>query len=464
MTEIDTKLSKEQNATLFVVLVTNFVIPFSITSLNIAVPHIGAEFRITAGHLTWIVLLFSLTTVILTIPFGRLADIRGRENILKVGIFLIGAASLASVFANDLVLFFVFRVLQGVGGAMVFATNVSILVDAIPANRRGGLLGIAVAAVYTGMACGPAIGGIITHNFGWRGVFVLMALLSVIALIAAILRLPKKEINITRKNPNLTSLILFMAAIGLVAYGFTTIMQNFWSYIILAAGIVFTILFVKHELHTDTPVIDIRLLRDNPDFTYSNIAALFNYAATFAIAYLMSIYLQLVKGLDADISGIILISQPILQTIVSPFAGRLSDKRSPYALASFGMALCTASLFMFAFVSETTPLSYIIIALILVGVGFGFFASPNSNIIMSSVSRNDYSMASAVQSTARSLGQVICMAVITIIMNAVIGNQNIEEAPKSDIVLDMNISFAVLAAVCFIGIFFSAKRNHKKML
>jgi MFS family permease len=444
---------------LIVAMITNFINPFAITSLNIAVPHIGAEYHIMATHLTWIILAFTFTTVVLTVPFGRVADIRGREPILKIGILLVCVSAIGNIFAPNMAAFFVIRAVQGVGGAMVFATNAPIAIAAYPPSRRGWVLGLTVAAVYTGSALGPVLGGLITHQFGWRGVFVMIAILAAVAFVVSVVRLPKTEKILSPPALNRGSIVLYMIAIGLVCFGLTTFMQNIWSYFILAAGVVFSVVFVKHELRTETPVIDVSLFRNNPNFALSNLAALFNYAATFAIAYLISIYLQLVKGYGADVSGLILISQPIVQTIVSPFAGKLSDKRSPYALASLGMSFCAASLVMLAFVDEETPLAYTIGALLLVGLGFGVFSSPNTNVIMSSVGKDNFGMAASVQSTARTFGQVICLALITIIMNAVVGSKAIEDAPVSDIVLDMHISFAAVACICVVGIFFSLKRK-----
>lgn len=464
MTSLTQTMTKEQQATLFAVVITNFVNPFAVTALNIAVPHIGAEFHIVATQLTWIVLSFTLTNVVLTIPFGRISDIVGRESIFRTGIVLVGIASVGIMFAPNVTIFMILRVLQGVGGAMVFATNISLLVAAFPANKRGGMLGIAVAAVYSGSACGPVVGGVLTHHYGWRSVFLFIALLSAVAFIVVLLRLPKKTVSANTVKIRKSSIVLYMAAVGFFAYGLTTLMQNIWSYVILAAGILFTVIFVRHELRVDNPIVDLRLIKNNSRFTFSNIAALFNYATTIAIAYLISIYLQLVKGLDADVSGLILICQPVLQVVISPIAGRLSDKRSPYVLSSLGMACCAASLFMFAFVDEATTFAYILAALSLVGIGFGLFSSPNSNIIMSSVSRQEYNMASSVQSTARTLGQVIGMAAITIITNSVIGNKAIQFASKGELVLDMHISFTIFACICVVGIFFSSKRNPKSKL
>jgi predicted MFS family arabinose efflux permease len=244
-------------------------------------------------------------------------------------------------------------------------------------------------------------------------------------------------------------------------YGFTIFSQNVFSYIILGAGIALLIIFIKIEMKTERPVIEIRLFR-SVNFLLSNLAALFNYGATFAVGYLLSIYLQMVKGYNADISGLILIAQPAMQAILSPIAGRLSDKRSPYKLASFGMALCAASLLSYVFMDADAPLWHILLNLTVVGIGFGFFSSPNTNAIMSGVSPQDYGVASSLLSTMRSMGQIASMAIITIIMNIRLRNTPIDMADKDSIVASMHNAFIVFAGICTVGVFISLNRKSDK--
>ncbi|MDR3364165.1 MAG: MFS transporter [Clostridiales Family XIII bacterium] len=464
MEGIDKKQKSVQNTTLAVALITNFVNPFATTALNIAVPHIGKEFHASATSMTWIVLSFIFVTVLLSIPFGRIADIRGRKPILKSGILLICAASFLNIFSPSMPVFFLFRVLQGIGAAMIFSTNIAILLDVFPANKRGSVLGISVSAVYAGAALGPVAGGLITHAFGWRGVFLVISALALVAFAMAAIKLPKDEKKAVAEKLNVGSIVLFIVSLGLVMYGFATLTQNIPSYFILAAGVVFLVVFVRHELRTETPVIEVRLFSGNRDFSLSNLAAMFNFASVFAVSYLMSIYLQLVKGFNADVSGIIMISQPIIQVILSPIAGRLSDRKSASSIASAGMACCGGALFMFAFLDGGAPTPYIVAGLILTGVGQGLFSSPNSNVIMGSVPKKDYGIAASVQSTSRTFGQVIGMAVITIVINAVIGNTPIENVASAHIATDLHISFSIFAAICVIGIFISLKRKAKNAL
>jgi MFS family permease len=470
---VKTSESKARSATLFVALVTNFVNPFAGTALNVAVPAIGAEFHSPAATLTWVVSSYMLCSVSLAVPFGRLADVRGKRRMLIYGILIFGVTSalcaLCTAIWPGMPAFIVFRTLMGVGAAMIFATNTAILIEVFPQDMRGKVLGLAVAAVYIGLSLGPVIGGVVTHALGWRAVMYLIAAVSFIAFAIAAWRLPKDAAPEGTAGPmagggaegrrlSPLSIALYVAAMILFIYGFTTLTQNLASYITLAAAIAIFLVYVRHEAKTPAPIVKVRIFHNNAPFLYANLAALFNYAATFAVGYLMSIYLQLVKGFPADVTGLILIFQPILQAAVSPFAGRLSDRKSPFAIASFGMACCAAALCLFIFVKTDSPLWFVVAGTLVVGFGFGVFSSPNTNVIMSSVQPRDFGIASSIQSTSRSLGQVIGMAIITIVTSLIVGDAELEAVPADIITYTMRVSFVVFAALCFVGIFFSLKR------
>jgi len=322
-------------------------------------------------------------------------------------------------------------------------------------------MGIAVSAVFIGTAVGPVIGGMITHAFGWRSLFVFITAFAMIALVVTFIKLPNIEEGGIREKVNAGSIALYILSLGLFMYGLATFMQNIYSYFIFAAGVCLLVVFVKREIKTEVPVIEVRVFK-NRDFTFSTLAALFNFAAVVAVIYLMSIYLQLARGFTADYAGLIMISQPVVQAVLSPIAGRMSDKRSPAVIASLGMGCCAGALVMFAFLNEQTPVPYIVAGLLLTGFGVALFSSPNSSMIMGSVANKDYGVAASVMSTARTLGQVIGMAFLTIIVNAVIGNIPITEVAPAFLVRDMQISFPIFAGICCIGIVFSLKRGRGK--
>jgi len=458
MVELAKNEKSIQNATLAVTLITNFSNTFAGSAINIMVPHIGKEFSASATSLTWIVLAFLMVSALLSIPIGRIADISGRKRILKSGMLLFCVAAFLNIFSPNMTVFLLLRVLQGLGTAMIFATNSAILIDVFPAEKRGSVLGISVAAVYAGSSFGPVFGGLITHAFGWRAVFIAIFALALAAFIVALARMPKEIRVKSDEKVNFGSIFLYVFSLGLLMSGLVTLSQHLWSYIMFAAGLVLVFLFIKRETHTEMPVIEMRLFRHNRIFILSNLAALFNYAAVFAVLYLMSIYLQVARGFSADVSGLIMISQPAIQSILSPIAGRLSDKKPPALIASIGMACCAGALLMFAFVGLNTPVPYILAGMLLTGVGISLFTSPNSNMIYSSVSNRDYGVVASLLSTVRTFGQVIGMAILTIIINTVIGSVPIEKVAPGAFVLDMKISFFVFTAICIVGIFFSLRR------
>jgi predicted MFS family arabinose efflux permease len=221
-------------------------------------------------------------------------------------------------------------------------------------------------------------------------------------------------------------------------------------------------LFCRIELRAQNPLIDVRIFARNKNFTLSNVAAMFNYAATFAVSYLMSIYLQEIKGMSAGQAGLLMLTQPLIQTFVSPVSGRMADRKSPFILASIGMAICTAALVCFSFFGIDTRLPFIIGTLLIIGLGFGVFSSPNQTAIMSGVDAKDYGMASSLIATSRNIGQMLCMALITALMSVRLGGLSFSEAPKPAIMASFRSGFVIFSVVCAIGVFISFSRTKRR--
>jgi len=198
-------------------------------------------------------------------------------------------------------------------------------------------------------------------------------------------------------------------------------------------------------------------------FTFSNVATLLNYGATFAVGYLLSIYLQLVMGYTSQTAGLILVCQPIVMAVFSPFAGRLSDRISPHKIASLGMAICAMNLLLFAFIDEKTPLWVIIGGLMFVGLGFALFSSPNTNAVMACVDKQEYSIASSILATMRSIGHSSSMAIVTVVIGAYMGNIGMVDATTEQLVHTMHTAFSIFTVLCLVGIPLSLSRGTKKI-
>lgn len=455
-------MKKEQIATLAIAMVTSFISTFSGSALNLSIPDMGAEFHIPVASIGWIVNGFILASAAFSVPFGRLADITGRRRILILGIALFSICSGAGGFATSTEFLITARVLQGIGSAMIFSTNTAVLISVFPPEKRGKVLGYSIAATYTGLTAGPVLGGFLNHQFGWRSIFFLTFAAGIIVFFIALYKLPKMSQSGNGHKLDLLGNVLYISTITSIMYGLSVLSNVAMAKYLILLGVVLFIIFIYRELKIDNPIIQVRLFRRNRSYLLSNLAALLNYGATFAVGYLMSIYLQVVKGYDSQISGIILISQPLIMALLSPYAGRLSDRISPFKLASLGMALCTLGLISFSFISVDYPLYLIIANLLVVGLGFAIFSSPNTNAVMACVEPEDYGVASSLLATMRTLGQSSGMATLSFIIANIMGGISLSDADPIILVSAMRISFIVFTGVCAVGVFFSMQRKADK--
>jgi MFS family permease len=396
------------------------------------------------------------------VPFGRLADLTGRKRILVIGILIFTLCSGGSAFARSMAVLLLLRVVQGIGAAMIFSTNTAVLISAFSPEKRGKVLGYSIASTYIGLSAGPVVGGVLNHYLSWRSIFVLTFVVSAVVFLIAAKKLPAGKAENQGQSMDVPGNILYVSMLTLIMFGLSTFSMLTYAKYLIIAGIILFILFVRHELKTSSPIVEIRLFAHNTGYSFSNLAALMNYGATFALSYLLSIYLQVVMGFDSQISGLILISQPLMMAILSPYCGRLSDRVSPFKLASFGMGLCALGLFSFIFISEHYPFLLIIVNLIVVGIGFAFFSSPNTNAVMACVEKKDYGVASSILATMRSIGHSTSMAIVTFIVAQQMGNTTLAEAEPGLLVKTMHISFIVFTCVCAAGIFISLKRKQQK--
>lgn len=450
--------SVSKNVALFVTTLSSFLTTFMASSINIALPAIANEFTVDAITLNWIATAYILTAAVFLVPFGKLADIYGRKKIFTRGIILYTFASLVSAIAPNETVLIIFRSIQGLSGAMIFGTAAAILTSVFPANERGKALGYNLASTYLGLSLGPVFGGILTHQFGWRAVFFVSVVLCLILIPIIFRKLKGEWAEAKGEKFDIKGSIVYMLGLACIMFGFTDIL-NYTGVILLAAGIVVIVFFFKLENRTTHPVLDLSHFKKNTVFTFSNLATFINYSATFAVGYLLSLYLQYIKGFGPQEAGIILVSQPVTMALFSPIAGRLSDKTEPRIVASAGMALTVAGLVPFIFLSISTPVWYIVATLLLIGVGFAFFSSPNTNAVMSSVERRFYGVASASLGTMRLTGQTISMGIVAVVFGTHLGKVKITTENFPQFLESTNIIFIIFTVLCSLGIFASLARG-----
>ncbi len=443
---------------LLVACLASFFTPFMGTSVNIALPTIGANFGADAILLNWVMYGFILTAAILSVPFGRVCDIHGRKKIFTYGIIIFTVGSFLCSMAPSAIALIVFRVIQGIGTAMIFVTALAIITSVFPPKERGRAIGINVAAVYVGMSLGPFLGGLITQYLGWRSLFALMVPFGILVVLLVFWKLKAEWIECQGEKFDLVGSVLYGIGLLFIMYGFSDL-NNLLGVVLLILGIMGMFIFLRWELKVESPVFNVRLFSQNITFTLSSFAALINYSATFAVALLLSYYLQYIKGLDPLSTGLILVAQPIIMVIVAPLAGRMSDQYDARILATMGMAIVTIGLFSFIFLSSNTSILTIILSLAVLGLGFGLFSSPNTNVIMGSVQKKFYGVASATVSTMRLVGQTMSMGIATLIFALLIGRVQITPEVYPNLLSSIHLCFIIFTTICLLGIYASWKRG-----
>jgi EmrB/QacA subfamily drug resistance transporter len=450
--------SSEKNSALLVATLASFLTPFMTSAVIIALPSIGKEFSLNAILLSWVPTSYILAAAVFLVPFGRLADIYGRKKIFTCGIFIYTASSFFTAISDSATALIFSRILQGIGSAMIFSTAVAIVTSAFPIGERGRVLGINVAAVYLGLSVGPFLGGFLTQQLGWRSIFWANVLLGLIIIASIYWKLKGEWAEAKGEKFDLAGSLIYSLAIISIMYGFS-LLPSIPGGALILLGIVNLLVFVRFENKREHPVLNTNLFRGNVTFAFSNLAALINYSATSAVAFLLSLYLQYLKRLSPQDAGLILLFQPAMMTIFSPLAGRLSDRIEPRIVASTGMAFTTAGLFLFIFLNENTSRSLIMAYLILLGFGFALFSSPNTNAIMSSVEKRFYGIASGTLATMRLTGQMLSLGIAMLIFAIYIGRVRITPEYYPLFLKSAKAAFAVFSALCFVGIFASLARG-----
>lgn len=444
------KKSSSKNLIIFLGSFTSFITAFSTSAIAVALPAIAAVFAIDAILQNWLAISFLLAVAIFSVPLGKLSGKYGLKKFFIIGMVIFVFGAIGASFSFSIYLLIFFRIVQGLAGAILNVAGFAMITEALLPSERGKGIGITVSSVYIGLTLAPVLGGILTQNLGWRSIFYLIIPLLFIPLIITILKV--KEEWITGKHDPFDYIGTIIYSIGILVfmYGFT-ILNEIHGMALTLIGSCLLIGFAVWELRQKFPVFEVKLFK-NSKFSSSSLAALISYLATFIVTYILNYHLQYIEGMDPQITGIILIVTPALMAIIAPFSGKLSDKIEPQVLSAIGMGFVTIGIFILIFLEKGTPLYVLIIAMILQGIGYGIFSSPNTNSIMGSVPRKFASIASATVSTVRVIGQTMSLGILTVIFAIVMGSVPI--IPKYFPLLTQSSQIACIISVvlCIIAV------------
>ena len=443
---------------LFLIIITSFINPFLGAAINIALPAISRDFSMGAVGMSWVAMAFLLSSAVFLVPLGKLADIRGRKLVFLVGNVIITLTSILCALASSGTMLIIMRAIQGIGSAMVFGTGVAIITSVYPPGERGKAIGITVTAVYIGLSLAPFLGGMLTQYMGWRSIFYATVPFGLLVIWITWKYVKEEWADARGEKFDLPGALIYLLSMSAFMFGFSRL-PDVPAIILAGTGLIGLVVFTFLEMKVRFPVFNITLFTSNRLFAFSNLAALINYATTFAITFLLSLYLQYVLGMSPRDAGMILITQPVMMALVASISGKLSDTYDPRILSSAGMGIIVGGLVLLTFLSDQTSLSYLVLSLVIVGIGFGMFSSPNTNAIMGSVDKKYLGIASATVGTMRLTGQMMSMGIATLILQLFIGNHPLSVEYSVEFLASMKTTFLIFVILCTLGVFASLARG-----
>lgn len=441
---------KLQDYIILITSIASFFVAFISSAPAVALPQLAGEFGLNNIMQNWVINIFLFTVAIVAVPFGKFSGMYGIKKSYNIGLvlFLIGSVLSALAFSTESLL--IFRAFQGIGAAILYNTVTSLVSVAVPEEIRGKALGIMVSAVYIGLAVAPFIGGILTDYIGWRAIFYFSIPFIIVTLLISLAKVKDEWKMYENESFDYKGSILYGISIFLLIYGFTIINETNGLILAIIGAILF-ISFVYYELKVRHPVYNIRVFKNNKFFS-SNLATIISYIATFLVTYVLNYHFQYILGFDESLTGILLLITPLLMAITSPISGNLSDKMNPQKLAAIGMAFVTVALFIFSFLDSTTPIYIIVIAMILQGIGYGIFASPNTNLVMSSVEPRETPTASVTVTVIRVVGQTLSLAMLTVIFAIIMGDVAFVPANYPQLIESSSLACIISTVLCVIAV------------
>jgi MFS family permease len=392
----------------------SFLTPFLYGALSVAIPTIGHEFSFTAQDMVLVMMAHLLFSTGCNLPFSRLSDKVGRKNVFMAGSLLFAASSLMAAIAQGKWFLLAARALQGVGDAMTFGVSAAILVCIVPPERTGRALGVNVTFIYAGLALGPLVGGALTSWLSWRVIFFASAAAGIAAMILIHKGFSQRETR-TPTPVDVRGIALYLPAILALILGISQVPSWSGAVLILLSLALFA-WFRRVELRQEHPLVDLAYLRGNRAFTLANLTSTLGFTAGFSMGFLASLLLQNVMGLPAKDAGALLLVQPAVLTLVSPLAGRLSDRFMPEKVSAVGLVLLGGGLIAFSLHGLAVGPAWVAGLLAVVGFGFALFVSPNINAIMRSIDPPHMGLASGLLATMRGLGMCLSLSLTGVVL------------------------------------------------
>ncbi len=446
---------------MFVVWIGIFMATLDGSIVNVALPTLTEYFNTDITTIEWVVMAYLLTITSLLLSLGRISDMVGRKTIFAGGlaIFTIGSGLCAlSASENQLILY---RVIQGIGAAMLMATGIAIITHAFPPRERGKAMGLIGTVVAIGSMAGPITGGFLIENVGWQSIFYINIPVGIFGTAMALAVLRKDEITKGQTFDVPGALTLFISLTSLLlalSQGQEIGWRSSYITLLFIMSILFFILFIVVENKARQPMMELRHFRNRP-FAAANISALISFVAMFSVILLMPFFLEKELGYSPQKVGIVFISVPLVMSVVAPMSGWLSDRTNSYILSSIGLGIASVSILSLGFLSSESGFIDVVLRLALLGLGMGLFQAPNNSIIMGSLPKEQLGIAAGTLGTMRNMGMVIGVAV----SGAVFSNRYVYYGGIENSFLPaFHDTYIVSAVVCGIAVLTSLVRSGRR--
>lgn len=441
--------------------------PLDSTIVSVSLPTISQSLQMDYATSVWVPTAYLVTLASLLLTVGRWSDMKGRKPLFILGFAVFVAGSFLCSIAQDGAQLIVFRIVQGIGAAFIMATSTAIITAAFPPQERGKALGINAMSVYIGLTLGPPLGAFLTGTLGWQSIFWVNIPIGIAVIALAAWKLTEPVREIRAKRFDIAGAVTF--GLGLVSLLIAlTIGEDLgWTALPVVALAALSILSIALFLLIESrkgreAMLDLELITRNRLFAFANISTLLNYTAYFGIAFVLSFYMQRVLGYSLYLTGLVLLSMPLVMSILSPISGWASDRLGSRVLASGGMALVGVGLLLLSTLDQNASTLALLAYLIVVGVGMGLFSSPNTSAVMGCVPKEQLGVASGTLATMRTVGQSLSLAVMGALIAVAASSAVVSQlfSGSSDIaspvlagefIAGMSLAFQVSAVIAFAG-------------
>lgn len=443
---------------LLIVCIGSFLTPLSLSATMVAIPAIAADLKADAVYVSWIPSIFLLANLIALLPTGRLADAHGRKRMYLWGSLVFVIGTLLSGFAPNIETLLVFRVVQGVGAAMLFSTGMAIVSSVYKDVGRGAALGWVVGVVYLGLTCGPLLGGWLTDQFGWPSVFLFQVPLGLLGIVLGIAKM-KGEWRSDDPQPLDVVGSLLMGAWVIALFTGLTLLPGLLGILLLLVALVLLWIFVRHTSQAPHPLVRFRIVWENKVYSRSLLASMFMWGGNYGLIFLLGLYLQYTGGMTPTEAGQMIMYQAIVMAVLAPLTGRISDRFSPRVLSAAGCLIVAMSLSAMLMLDSETPTAVLAVELMVLGLGFGLFSTPNSSRALGVVPEERMGIASALLNLARLKGQLLGTTSVTLLMGLLIGK--VEITPMHYDAVGNALHYIILLSLLFalMAAYFSFTKN-----